>query len=122
MEKKYYKKFLKISKKHQSCQVIYDKSKNKLYELITKADVVIGVNSTALIEAMIIGKPIITVNMFLKNIPVDPLVILDEKEGLILKANIKDNLKILVNKILNNEYFYNSIICKQKLYISKILS
>ncbi len=89
-------------------------SRDEFYKLIKECDVFVNMGSTSAIEAMIIDRPIVTVNL-LDN---DFMTGWIEKENLTIHLDYKCDVKNAIEKAMKDELFFKK---KRKKYIKNLL-
>ena len=96
--------------------VVQSGSKHFLEELIESADIVMTFKSSVLIMAMLMKKPVISIDMLDKIHDLNDYYFSEKEDNAVLKTNGKDVRK-KVNKLLNDKKFKNKIVQRQSNYI-----
>ncbi len=94
-----------------------DQLKSRLYDLIHKSDIVMSFGSTVSVEAMIIGRPSLVIDL-MPGSYIDP--VLNDKKKM-LHITQKEDVSKIVRKILYDEKFKKEVIDNEKKLIQEYL-
>jgi len=104
-----------ISQKYKNIEIIKDKTKDTLYNLIGQSDVVVGFGSTINTEAMIMGKPSLFIDF--EQFHLKDFILGDER---VLRVS-PENVPLILLKILTDVKFKKKTINKQNEVIKDYL-
>ncbi|RKX91903.1 MAG: hypothetical protein DRP84_10865 [Spirochaetes bacterium] len=111
----FYQNLLK-SLNFERITIVKGQEKKLLYNLIKESDLVIGFSSTVLVEAMIIGTPIISIDLLIGGN--DPII---QNRDKIIHLNPKKSIYPISKKILYDKKEQKSIIKKQRELLKEYL-